>query len=354
MSASEESIESAPLPEDIALRARDLTVQYGRTPVPGRRDSPEPVRAVDHCSFELRRGECLGLIGESGSGKSTLGYALINLVPPPGRVTAGSIAVPQVGDLAKLSPSQWQRVRGSAVGMVFQGAQSMFSPLMTIERQFVDILRSHGRDLRDGMDEARQLLRQARLDDDRVLSAYPHELSGGMRQRVAIVSSVMLHPRVLILDEPTTALDAVSQAKVLAMLRDLRRQFALSMLLITHDFAVASNVSDRLAVMYAGELVELGPAGDLYRRPRHPYTQGLVAAVPSLHGPRIERAALLTGYPPDLRDLPRGCRFAPRCRFAEVACHGAPPPFEATGEEDRAVRCIRWRVVTDGGGGDGR
>jgi oligopeptide/dipeptide ABC transporter ATP-binding protein len=268
-------------------------------------------------------------------------------VPPPGRVTAGSVAVGGVGDLAKLSPGHWQRVRGAEIGMVFQGAQSMFSPLMTIERQFVDILRAHGRDVKEGMAEAGQLLRQARLDEARVLASYPHELSGGMRQRVAIVSSVMLHPRVLILDEPTTALDAVSQAKVLTMLRDLRRQYALSMLLITHDFAVASNVSDRLAVMYAGELVEVGPSAALYRSPRHPYTQGLVAAVPSLHGHRLDRSALLSGYPPDLRDLPAGCRFAPRCRFAEDICRAAPPALGATDEPERAVRCVRWRDVRE-------
>ena len=339
--------EAAPttLVDDVVLRVRDLTVQYGRTPLPGQRRAPQPVRAVDRCSFELRRGECLGLIGESGSGKSTLGYALINLVPPPGRLTEGSIATPGVGELTRLAPGQWPRVRGVELGMVFQGAQSMFNPLMTIERQFVDILRAHGLDIKDGMAEARQLLRQARLDEARVLASYPHELSGGMRQRVAIISAVILRPKVLILDEPTTALDAVSQAKVLGILKEVRSQYALSMLLITHDFSVASNISDRIAVMYAGEIVETGPSRQLYHEPGHPYTQGLVAAVPSLSRTPGRRLALLTGHPPDLRHLPPGCRFAPRCRFATEACLGDRPALEATGDERRVVRCVRWREV---------
>lgn len=338
----EVSSEATPQP---LLRVTGLSVDYGEDDPNPRRTSgaSRRVRAVDQVSFDLREGEVLGVIGESGSGKSTLGYALINLLPPPGQISQGEIWLDGLGDLAGIRELAWSRVRGSQIGMVFQGAQSLFNPLMTIGQQFADIFQAHRRPLASGIEDARRLLTQTRLDPDRVLSSYPHELSGGMRQRVAIVSSVMLHPKVLVLDEPTTALDAVSQAQVLAILRELRAQFSLSMILVTHDFAVASNVSDRVAVMYAGHLVEIGPSRALYRDPHHPYTQGLVAAVPSLVDTNSTRFPLLTGQPPDLRQLPPGCTFAPRCRFAEDICLAGRPTLEASGEAGRAVACVRWQ-----------
>lgn len=324
------------------LRVEDLTVEYGRRRARG---APPPLVAVDHVSFSLRRGESLALIGESGSGKSTLGYALMNLLPRTASMAAESIYMQGMGDLSQLSPGQWAEVRGAKIGMVFQGAQNMFNPLMTISRQFVDIFDAHGVPHDEGLDEATRLMRAMRLDLKRVLNGYPHELSGGMRQRVAIASAVMLHPEILILDEPTTALDVVSQAQVLEILRDIRLRYNLTLVFITHDFAVASNIGDRVAVMYAGELVELGRAEDVYELPLHPYTRGLVAAVPSLAEDRGLLA--IPGQPPDMRQVPPGCRFKDRCSHAREACHSTHPVLSPTDQAEHLVSCIRWADIRD-------
>lgn len=301
--------------------------------------------AVDRVSFELAAGESLGLIGESGSGKSTLGYALVNLLPPPGHITGGRILLDGDRDLVALAPKDWPGVWGTEVGMVFQGAQSMFNPLMTIDQQFRDIFKAHHIDVAAGMADAERLLRQTRLDARRVLGLYPHEMSGGMRQRVAIVAAVMLHPRLLILDEPTTALDVVSQAQVLRILREIREEHGLSMIFITHDFAVASNIGDRVAVMYAAQIVEIGPSRTLYRTSRHPYTRGLVGAVPSLASGERELVGI-PGQPPDMRDPPSGCRFADRCGFVEDACRQREPARErVSAQEPHFVSCRRWQEI---------
>jgi oligopeptide/dipeptide ABC transporter ATP-binding protein len=317
------------------LAVHDLTVEYHTVGM-------RPMTAVDHVSFALGRGETLALIGESGSGKSTLGYALIRLLPPNARVVDGAVWVAGVGDAAAMPDRRYEAVRGKVLGMVFQGAQNMFNPIMPIGRQFADIFTAHGLAVEQGMSEAERLLRAVRLDPARVLKAYPHELSGGMRQRAAIVSAVMLHPTILILDEPTTALDVVSQAQVLAILRRIREEYGLSMLFITHDFAVAANIGDRIAVMYAGELVEVAPTHQIYRAPRHPYTRALIRAVPSLED--ADRAlTAIPGQPPDMRSVPPGCRFAPRCPYAAEVCRVERPRMvvdDADGSS--AVACWKW------------
>jgi peptide/nickel transport system ATP-binding protein len=325
------------------LQVDSLSIEYGPPPgKKGRKPRAAPVLAVDRVSFELRPGESIGLIGESGSGKSTLGYGLVNLLPTPGRITGGHVILDGRGDLTALSPRQWSDVWGTELGMVFQGAQSMFNPLMTIGQQFADIFQAHHLDPTAGMQEAERLLSQTRLDAKRVVALYPHELSGGMRQRVAIVAAVMLHPRVLILDEPTTALDVVSQAQVLRILREIRDQYHLSMIFITHDFAVASNIGDRVAVMYAAELVEIGPSASVYHSARHPYTRGLIAAVPSLADSRRVLAGI-PGQPPDMRKPPIGCRFADRCAMVQELCRTQTPPRTLVSrDEAHEVSCWRW------------
>ena len=349
MSLPEPSADSRDLPNGVALAAEDVSVEYGR---PSRR-SPKPgVLAVDRVSFTLPRGECLSIIGESGSGKSTLAYAVANLLPKPGHRTGGRVLLPGLGDVARVPDREWPSIWGTGIGMVFQGAQSMFNPLMPIARQFRDIFIAHHMDQTEGLAEASRLFRQVRLDPNRVLALYPHEMSGGMRQRTAIVAAVMLHPTVLILDEPTTALDMVSQAQVLNILREIRDQYGLSMIFITHDFAVASNIGQRLAVMYAGELVELGPAHDLYRTPYHPYTQGLIRAVPSLSEEDQELVGI-PGQAPDMRFVPPGCRFADRCFAATEQCRSEHPPLE-TLDEGREVACFRWRELNEEGANRGR
>ncbi|MCY0871083.1 MAG: ABC transporter ATP-binding protein [Firmicutes bacterium] len=325
------------------IRVQELSVGYGGGETKRRRRRMSaPVRAVDGVTLELAAGECLGVIGESGSGKSTFGYALLNLLPKPGRILGGSVELAGVGDLAALSEHQWQKVRGNRIGMVFQGAQSMFNPLMTFEQQLRDTFRAQNRDPGTGMVEARDLLKRARLDPERILRSYPHELSGGMRQRVAIVAGAMLGPDLLILDEPTTALDVLSQAMVLEILKELRSLKNMSMIFITHDFSVASNISDRIAVMYAGRIVEVGNVRSIYRRSGHPYTRALIRSVPSLSAHTVELVSV-PGQPPDMRNLPPGCRFAPRCPLAVAACQGAADMrLETVGDSaDHAVMCIR-------------
>ncbi|GMA61921.1 ABC transporter ATP-binding protein [Alicyclobacillus fastidiosus] len=324
---------------DVVLSVRDLSVVYG-APAKGRkRKSAPPAVAVDHVSLDLKAGECIGLIGESGSGKSTFGYAIMNLLPKPGRITNGKIELLGSGDLVRLDNRRLAAIRGKQIGMVFQGAQSMFNPLMTIQDHLRDIFRVHGVDNQTGLNEAKELMNRARLDVGRVLRSYPHELSGGMRQRVAIVASVMMKPDVLILDEPTTALDALSQTLVLDILRDIRSVQSMAMIFITHDFAVASNIGDRIAVMYAGQMVEVGPVLDVYRRASHPYTRGLIASVPSLTRADGELAGV-PGQPPNMSDLPKGCRFADRCNLVTEQCRTRVPETLTVGNE-HDVMCVR-------------
>lgn len=319
------------------LTVSDLDVRYGTA---RRSAGSPPVQAVCGVSLTLAEGECLGIIGESGSGKSTLAFAIANLLPPPGHITGGSIALRGSGDLTGLSERRWREIRGRRIGIVFQGSQSMFNPIMTIEQQFRDIFRAHGEDPASGLDHAREIMARAQLDSQRVLRSYPHELSGGMRQRVGIVSVIMMTPEVLILDEPTTALDVVSQAYVLDIVRHAIKTYRMGVILVTHDFAVVSGTCDRVAVMYAGQFVEMGSTASVYEQAGHPYTRGLIASVPSLADQGAELRSI-PGLPPDMRRPPPGCRFAARCRFAEPRCSEWAPSLEPSLEAGHEVMCVR-------------
>ena len=283
------------------LELRGLTVEYGR------------VRAVDGVDLELAAGEILGLAGESGCGKTTVANAVMQLLRPPARIVGGSVLF-RGEDLVGKSAEELRRFRWRNVSIVTQSAMNALNPVMRVGDQFVDMMRAHERiSKRRALVAAGDLLERVGLDKRRI-GAYPHELSGGMRQRVIIAMALALRPELVILDEPTTALDVVVQREILQQIRDLQREFEFAVLFITHDLSLLLEMAQRIAIMYAGELVELVPAARLATEARHPYTQGLLQSFPPLHGPR-ERLTGIPGMPPDLRDPPAGCRFHPRCSY---------------------------------------
>jgi peptide/nickel transport system ATP-binding protein len=308
-----------------AVQVRGLTVSF---PTP---DGPLP--AVAGVSLDLARGQITGLVGESGSGKSTLALALLNAVPSPGHVVSGSVVIDDVGDVLVLRRSELRRVRGAKIGYVFQAAQNSLNPLKPVGKQLLDLGRSHGvRDLRTFLHDARLLIDQMGLDAERVLASYQHELSGGMRQRVGIVLALVLNAHVLILDEPTTALDTLTQASVLEIVRKVHAERRLTTLIISHDVGVVGDLADRMAVMYAGRIVEEGPTAEVLADPKHPYTRGLLTAMPRISGD-VAAARPLPGRVPDLASVPRrGCVFRPRCPLAVDLCATAEPPDTVLGD----------------------
>jgi peptide/nickel transport system ATP-binding protein len=285
---------------------KDLTVAY-RTPA-------GELSAVSHVDLELPPGSITGLVGESGSGKSTLALALLNAVQSPGRIVSGAVEVDGLGNLLALDDKQLRRVRGAGVGYVFQAAQNSLNPLKTVGRQLLDLGRSHRvADKRGLVRQAKELLTRMGLDGSRVLDAYQHELSGGMRQRVGIMLALVLNAHLLVLDEPTTALDMISQANILSIIRSVHAERGLTTLVVTHDIGVVAEVAERVAVMYGGRIVEQGPTTEVLRAPRHPYTRGLINAIPRLTGDTA-LAQPLPGRPPTLGTIPRrGCVFRERC-----------------------------------------
>ena len=311
------------------LEVEDLHVHYAGT-------HGRPVRAVDGVSFRLARGETYALIGESGCGKSATGLALLRLVEP-GRIAAGRIVF-EGRDLATLTERQMREVRGGRIGMVFQEASAALDPVMRIGAHVVEALRAH-RSLsrKEAWQQAVRLLEHVSLPDPAGNArAYPHELSGGMKQRVMLAIALACSPALLIADEPTTALDVTIQAQILQLLRGLKSELGLTVLLITHDTGVVAENADRVGVMYAGRLVEEGPTAELFRTPRHPYTRGLLASLPDRRsGGR--RLPALAGEVPDPSDPPPGCRFHPRCPERFAPCDTIEPREIEAGE--RRVAC---------------
>jgi peptide/nickel transport system ATP-binding protein len=295
-----------------------------------------PVRAVDQVSLDVARGEVLGIAGESGSGKSTVAQAVLRILPPPAVIAAGE-AIFEGVDLFKLSEPELRAVRWRRISMVFQSAMDALNPVLTIREQLEDTLAAHP--ARPGADRARragELLELVGISPDR-LASYPHQLSGGMRQRVGIAIALALEPALVVMDEPTTALDVIVEGEILARILELRRQFGFSVVFITHDLTRMMQICDRVAIFYSGRLVELAPAAALRAAPRHPYTQGLLRAFPSVHGADRELASI-PGAPPSLRDPPPGCRFHPRCDQVIERCRTEAPALVQLGER-RAVAC---------------
>ncbi len=325
MSALPQPVSPADRLGELVLSVRDLRVWY-----PGTKG---PSQAVDGVSFDLHRGEVLGLVGESGCGKSTLGRGLLGLLPPGAAVDGQAIF--EGTDLITLPPRERQALRGSGLGMIFQEPMTRLDPLMRISDHFIEAIRSHEPKLskREAAGRATATLRSLGIPPSR-FSNYPHEFSGGMRQRIMIALALVLSPRFIVADEPTTALDVLVEAQILRILAEIRRSYAPAMLLITHNLGIVAETCDRVAVMYAGRIVEQGPAEDIFESPRHPYTRELLSSTISLSTQALHS---IPGSPPDLVDPPPGCRFHPRCPDAMQICR-AEPPAELS-DADRRVEC---------------
>jgi len=333
------------------LDVKDLSVDYSA--------ANGVVHAVDTVSFTLQRGEILGLAGESGCGKSTLAYAITRLLRPPAYITAGEVlyhppegrerspliskltragqaAGPVDGalDILRLTPPQLRLFRWNELSIVFQSAMNALNPVLTIGTQIMDVLKTHRPDM--GSDQrhmrATELLNMVGIASDRVKS-YPHELSGGMRQRAVIAIALALGPELIVMDEPTTALDVVVQREILELISALCKNLSMALIFITHDLSLLLELADQVAIMYAGKIVEQASSQDLYQHPRHPYSYGLLHSFPSLHGPRKKMGGI-PGSPPDLRTAPAGCTFHPRCPLAFGPCQSALPALQSASIPD--------------------
>jgi peptide/nickel transport system ATP-binding protein len=296
-----------------------------------------PVAAVDEVSFEIHPGETLGLVGESGSGKSVTALSIMRLVQPPGRIASGRILF-KGDNLLALDDRTMQRVRGAGIALIFQEPMTALNPVFRVGDQIAETLLVHGRtSRREAKARAIDLLRTVRIENPECrVDDYPHQLSGGMRQRVLIAMALSCQPSLVIADEPTTALDVTIQAEILDLLREMKSALNLSLLLITHDLGVVAETADRVAVMYAGRIVETGPVRTIFRKPAHPYTRGLLASMPG--GTPGARLRAIDGSVPLLGDLPPGCAFNPRCSDHFDPCTTAPPPDYPAGA-DQVAKC---------------
>jgi oligopeptide/dipeptide ABC transporter ATP-binding protein len=301
------------------------------------------VRAVDGVSYNVAAGETVAVVGESGSGKSVTALSVLRLIPdPPGRVTAGSVIFAG-RDLLSLSEPEMREIRGGEIGMVFQEPMTSLNPVLTIGRQITETLEQHrGLDRKAAVHRAEALLVQVGIAEPaRRLKQYPHQLSGGMRQRVMIAIALACDPKLIIADEPTTALDVTIQAQILELMKALTRDRGIALIIITHNLGVVARYADRVNVMYAGRIVECGPAAEVYHDPRHPYTVALLRSVPRLDRPRQARLDPVEGQPPDLTRLDAGCAFRPRCRLADETCAVSRPDLVLAGNEGHSAACFK-------------
>jgi oligopeptide/dipeptide ABC transporter ATP-binding protein len=318
------------------LEVRNLNIQFpsvGRALLPDKTPTGQPVfNAVRDLSFTIAPGEVLGLVGESGSGKSITSLAIMGLLPPTASVTGeitfqNSAAKPY--SLLQLPTETLRQLRGARIAMIFQEPMTALNPVMRVGDQIAEAVLAHNRmSKKEAWQRAVDGMRDVAIPDpEQRARSYPHQLSGGMRQRVMIAMAIVNRPQLLIADEPTTALDVTIQAQILELLNDLRHKFGLAMLFISHDLAVVSHVADRVAVMYTGSLVELGTKADIFNAAAHPYTQGLLPAIPTLATDRAQPLATIEGTVPPIAALPPGCPFEPRCPHRVAACHAQLPPL---------------------------
>ncbi|HOS80476.1 MAG TPA: ABC transporter ATP-binding protein [Anaerolineae bacterium] len=336
-----------------ALSVQGLTITY--------QAKRGDVQAVRNVSFDVGRGEALAIIGESGSGKTTLGLGIVRLLPSTATIRQGELLYRRFGaagngggtsatsevDVLQLKGRDLRQFRWKECAMVFQAALNAFNPVLRVSDQFGDTARAHGYlQGRELADRARHLFELVRLDSERVWRAYPHELSGGMRQRVLIALGLLLEPQLLILDEPTTALDILTQRNIMDVLKDLRQKLDFSLIFISHDLSLAAELADRVATMYAGKLVELSDVYTTFKNPVHPYTIGLIHAVPTLTAHR-DHVSSIPGSPPDLIDLPSGCKFHPRCPLADQRCREEEPELAPASEAHHWVACWNWQSASD-------
>jgi peptide/nickel transport system ATP-binding protein len=328
------------------LSVRDLSIAYQ-----ARRGQVQAVRSI---SFDVERGEALALIGESGSGKTTVGLGLMRLLPNTARIMSGSILYRRQGnnsspvgretEVLSLDAANLRQFRWRECAMVFQSALNALNPVLRISEHFADTARAHGylsgQQTNVLRDRSWQLLSMVRLDPERVWRSFPHELSGGMRQRVLIALALLLEPQLLILDEPTTALDILTQRNIMDVLKELRTKLGFSMLFISHDLALAAELADRVATVYAGKIIEIGDVQTIFRNPNHPYTIGLIKAVPTLTSDKSTLVSV-PGSPPDLINMPTGCKFHPRCPLASERCHNEEPALIEV-KPGHEVACWHW------------
>ena len=330
------AITGVPASSSPLLSVRELSVEF--------QINGAPVRAVDSVSFDVARGEVLGVVGESGCGKSLTALSLMRLAPEPAARLSGEVLL-DGRDLLKCSEKEMREIRGSRMAMVFQDPLSSLNPVMTVGAQVAEAISLHqnvGRS--EAWDRAVEMLDRVRIPEPkRRASAFPHQVSGGQRQRVMIAMAFACNPDLVIADEPTTALDVTVQRQVLDLMLDLKAERQASVILITHDLGVVAETADRVQVMYGGRIVETGPVEDLFSNPRHPYTRALLASVPRLEGERRTRLHSITGQPPELAHMPPGCPFAPRCEQAVDACSTMPGWTELS--PSHRARC--WALSDD-------
>ncbi|RLG44591.1 MAG: ABC transporter ATP-binding protein [Thermoproteota archaeon] len=311
------------------LEVKDLNMYYFTT--------KGIVKAVDNITFNLRKGEVLGLAGESGCGKSSLGFALMGMPTPPGKIVGGSIKIDDREIVGLPEDVLRKEIRWQKISMIFQGAMNALNPVYTVGTQMIEPLILHKRmEKREALDKAMEYLELVGLAPE-IVYRYPHELSGGMKQRVVIATALLLEPEVVIADEPTTALDVVVQAQIINLMKKLKKELGLSMIFITHDLSILAEISDRVAIMYAGKIVEIGDSEKIYYEPAHPYTQKLLAAIPRLHED-VEKLEFIPGQPPNLIHPPSGCRFHPRCPYAMQRCKEQIPKLKEI-ERDHYAAC---------------
>jgi peptide/nickel transport system ATP-binding protein len=310
------------------LDVRALSVEY--------LTGAAPARAVDNVSFRLARGEFLGVVGESGCGKSTMLFAIAGLLQPPAELVGGEVMF-KGRDLVRLDARELRSTRWRDYSVVMQSAMNALNPVKTVGAQFVDAMRAHGTNDRDQIQtRSAEVMKLVGIDAVH-LRSFPHQLSGGMRQRTMIAMALLFSPELVVMDEPTSALDVVAQRSLMHQIKDLQLQLGFAIIFVTHDMSLVTRFSDRLAVMYAGKMVEVGPTRQLFDRPSHPYTRGLFDAFPSIHGERRELNGI-PGAPPDLAALPAGCCFHPRCPKAFDECTRTDP--DPVPVEDAEVRCL--------------
>lgn len=317
------------------LAVRNLTTQFFT--------SAGTVQAVDNVTFDVDEGETVAVVGESGCGKSVSALSILRLVPwPPGKITGGSISF-MGQDLLEMSDEEVRRIRGQEISMVFQEPMTSLNPVLSIGLQLTETMQHHLKmSPAEALKRATELLEMVGISEpERRLEQFPHHLSGGMRQRVMIALALSCEPKLIIADEPTTALDVTIQAQILELMKDLTKRLGVALIVITHNLGVVARYADRVNVMYAGKIIEMGTAQQIYHQPHHPYTLGLLASVPRMDQPRGTRLIPIDGQPPDLTRLDGGCAFRPRCRFAVDRCGQEFPPLE-TVDGDHVSAC--WRV----------
>ena len=301
------------------------------------------VKAVNGISYDVDYDEVMGIVGESGSGKSVEAYSIIGLLQSPGKVMEGSITLEGEDMLAK-TPSEMINYRGSQVAMIFQNPMTCLNPVYTIGNQLTEALRAHDKSIskEDADKRAMEMLEQVGINNvEKRMKQYPHELSGGMRQRVMIAMGLICHPKLLIADEPTTALDVTIQAQILELMKELQKKNHMGIIFITHNLGVVAEVCDKVSVMYAGKMVEQGPVDEIFYEPGHPYTMGLLRSMPRVDAESYERLIPIEGSPVDMLNPPEGCPFAPRCEHAMKVCLQKMPPYVELGDNHRAACWLR-------------